>query len=69
MNTTVESYVVRIYRCQSGTKRHLVGLVDAPQLTGSQAFTNVDQLWAILSGSTARRQPKDRVDHTDRENS
>ena len=49
MKTPMESYVVRIYRCRSGAKRQLVGLVEAPRLAGSQGFTSVEQLWEILS--------------------
>ena len=50
MRTPIESYVVRIYRCQGGTKRQVVGVVEAPRLIEAQSFTNVDQLWAILAG-------------------
>ena len=45
----MESYVVRVYRRKSGVKRQLVGVVEAPQLAGSQGFTSVEQLWDILS--------------------
>ena len=54
MKTPVESYVVRIYRCRSGAKRQLVGLIEAPQLAGSQGFTSLEQLWEILSARTLR---------------
>jgi hypothetical protein len=45
----MESYVVRIYRCQAGAKRKLVGLVEAPGVTGTKEFASVEQLWEILS--------------------
>jgi hypothetical protein len=31
MRTPVESFVVRIYRCQGGKSRQLVGVVQAPR--------------------------------------
>ena len=49
MKTPMESYVVRIYRCQRGAKRQLVGLVEAPRLPGALGFTSIEQLWEILS--------------------
>lgn len=51
----MESYVVRIYRCRGGTKRRLVGLIEAPQLCGVQAFTTVEQLWEIMSRHTSSK--------------
>lgn len=68
MKTPIESYVVRIYRCRSGAKRQLVGLVEAPRLAGSQGFTSVEQLWQILSEpkltlrTKAQSKPPDRED-------
>ena len=68
MKTPMESYVVRIYRCQRGAKRQLVGLVEAPRLAGSQGFTSVEQLWQILSEpkltlrTKAQSKPPDRED-------
>jgi len=54
----MDSYVVRIYRCRNGTKRRLVGLVEAPRLCGAQAFTTVEQLWEIMSRrTTGKRAP------------
>ena len=49
MKTPMESYVVRIYRCQRGAKLQLVGLVEAPRLPGALGFTSIEQLWEILS--------------------
>ena len=68
MRTPIESYVIRIYRCGGGAKRQVVGLVEAPRLAATQSFTNVDQLWEILSGARvvlrgkARARPTTRVD-------
>jgi hypothetical protein len=49
MRTPVESFVVRIYRCQGGKGQQLVGVVQAPRFAGSRAFTSVAQLWEILA--------------------
>jgi hypothetical protein len=49
MRAPVESFVVRIYRCQSGKSQQLVGVVQAPRFAGSRAFTSVVQLWEILA--------------------
>ena len=46
----MESYVVRIYRCRSGAKRQLVGVLEGPRLVGAQAFSSVEELWEILEG-------------------
>lgn len=45
----LESYVVRIYRRPGGRRHGLVGLVEAVGMGGKQAFTNAEELWAILS--------------------
>lgn len=62
MRTPIESYVVRIYRCRGGTKRQLVGLVEAPRLCGPQAFTTVEQLWEIMSKRTRVKQAAARAE-------
>ena len=49
MKSPVETYIVRVYRRTSGSKRQLVGLIEAPQAAGLRGFTNVEQLWEILS--------------------
>ena len=46
----MESYVVRIYRCRSGAKRQLVGVLEGSRLVGAQAFSSVEELWEILAG-------------------
>lgn len=61
MRTPVESYVVRIYRCQSGTRRQLVGLVEAPRLPGALGFTSIEQLWEILSEAKATQRSRARA--------
>ncbi len=69
MKTPMESYVVRIYRCQTGSKRQLVGLVEAPRLAGSQGFTSVEQLWEILSEPKSTLRARVRAKRPDREDS
>jgi hypothetical protein len=58
MKTPMESYVVRIYRCQGGPMRQLVGVVETPRLSSPKAFTSVAQLWDILSARTPARRAK-----------
>ena len=60
MKTPIESYVVRIYRRGGGAKRLLVGVVQAPRLAATRSFTNVDQLWEILSGARVAQRIKNR---------
>lgn len=52
MRKPMESFVVRIYRCQGGRKQQLVGVVQTPRFAGSRAFTSVAQLWEILAERT-----------------
>ena len=54
----MESHVVRIYRCEDGPQRRLVGVVETPGAEHRRAFTNVDELWAILSDSSKTEKRK-----------
>jgi hypothetical protein len=65
MKTPVESYVVRVYRRQSGKKRQLVGVLEGPQLDGSQAFSSVEELWEILEGLGSGHPAKARPERAD----
>lgn len=50
-HTTRESFIVRIYRCDSEDARKVTGLVEATDGSGATApFTNTDELCAILNG-------------------
>ena len=69
MKTPMESYVVRIYRCRSGAKRQLVGLVEAPRLPVSLGFTSIEQLWEILSEPKLTLRTKAQSKRPDREDS
>jgi len=45
----MHSYVVRVYRIQEDHSQQLVGVVEKPGEGLPLAFSNVDELWAILS--------------------
>jgi hypothetical protein len=45
----MQTYVVRVYRMQEGHPRELIGVVEEPGRGLPLAFSNVDELWAILS--------------------
>jgi hypothetical protein len=68
MKTPVESYVVRVYRRRSGEKRELVGVLEGPRLVGSQAFSSVEELWAILEGRGLGQPAKARPTRADPSN-
>jgi len=44
----MESYVVRIYRRDAGSPQNLVGLVELVEVGREKAFTNFEELRAIL---------------------
>lgn len=45
----LKNYVVRIYRCEKNNPRNLVGVVEEVGVEERKAFTNLDELWKILS--------------------
>jgi len=45
----MKSYVVRIYRFEEKHPLSLVGVVEEVGVKGKKAFTNLDELWKILS--------------------
>lgn len=45
----MHTYVVRVYRIQEDHPRQLIGVVEEPGEGLPLAFSNVDELWAILS--------------------
>jgi hypothetical protein len=49
--TSMENYIVRIYRFEKDNPRHLVGIVESVEgeRRGKMAFTNLDDLWEILN--------------------
>jgi len=45
----MDSYVVRIYRRNSGSPQNLVGLVELVEVNQERVFSSFDELRAILS--------------------
>lgn len=54
----MQTYVVRVYRTQADHLHQLVGVVEQPGSSVSLPFSNVDELWAILTvPAPARPEP------------
>lgn len=51
MGDLARNYIIRIYRLEKNNPRVLVGVVEEPEKEGKQAFTCLDELWAILNPS------------------
>lgn len=45
----MDSFIVRIYRGEKDSSRNLVGIVEEVECDEKRAFTNLDELWTILS--------------------
>jgi hypothetical protein len=45
----MHSYVVRVYRVQEDHPQQLVGVIEQPGQILPLAFSNIDELWAILA--------------------
>jgi len=45
----MHTYVVRVYRVQEDHPQQLIGVVEEPGQVLPLAFSNVDELWAILT--------------------
>jgi hypothetical protein len=50
----VKTYILRIYRYKKGKPHNLVGLVEEVGAKGSRGFTNLEELWEILSSPTSQ---------------
>lgn len=46
------SYIVRIYRHDKNNPRIFVGTVEKVGEQGKSAFTNIDELWALMNDAT-----------------
>jgi hypothetical protein len=44
----MHSYVVRVYRIQDNHSRQVIGVIEEPGKVLPLAFSNIDELWAIL---------------------
>ena len=53
------NYIVRIYRCEKNNPRNLVGVVEEAGVEERKAFTNLDELWKILSFKKFREEDKE----------
>jgi hypothetical protein len=54
----MHSYVVRVYRVKEDRPQQLVGVIEQPGHALPLAFSNIDELWAILSApATAGTDP------------
>jgi hypothetical protein len=58
MKTVLASYVVRVYRFGKNQPHNLVGVVEEAGIKGKKAFTNLTELWAIISSSRGVRSNK-----------
>jgi len=56
----MDSYVVRIYRRNSGSPQNLVGLVELVEIDEEKAFTSFDELRTILSSRQGRMGSKEK---------
>lgn len=45
----MDYYIVRIYRKGKNIPHNLLGVVEGVGIQGKKAFTNLDELWAILN--------------------
>jgi hypothetical protein len=55
MKTVLASYVIRVYRFGKNQPHNLVGVVEEAGVKGKRAFTNLAELWAIISSSRGVR--------------
>jgi len=53
--TVLANYIVRIYRFEKNIPTNLVGVVEEVGQKGKKAFTNLNELWDILSSSKEMR--------------
>jgi len=50
----MDSYIVRIYRCQTKAPHEIVGVVENVEREETMAFKTVDELWEILAEQNRR---------------
>ncbi len=58
MKMVLANYIVRIYRFEKNKPSGLVGVVEEAGLKGKKAFTNLNELWDILSSSKGVKNQK-----------
>jgi len=52
------NYIVRVYRFEKNKPGGLVGVVEEAGIKGKKAFTNLSELWDILSSSKGVKNQK-----------
>jgi hypothetical protein len=63
--STANSFIVRIYRIDTEDQRKLTGLVEAMDGSGERTpFTNSDELAAVLSRGTEKRNGRRKMTKT-----
>jgi hypothetical protein len=55
----LRNYIVRVYRCEKNNPQNLVGVVEEAGVEERKAFTNLDELWNILSLRNFRKEDKE----------
>jgi hypothetical protein len=55
MKSVLASYVARVYRFAKNQPHNLVGVVEEAGYEGEKAFTDLTELWSIISSSRAVR--------------
>lgn len=61
----METYIVRIYRREESDPRMLAGVVEEPGVAENKGFSNLDELWKILSLRRASKHKRARERATD----
>jgi hypothetical protein len=51
---SLRNYILRIYRYENKRPDKLVGIVEEVGAEGKKAFTNMDELWEIVSHTVKR---------------
>lgn len=49
----MQTYLVRVYRTQADHPQQLVGVIEQPGQALPLAFSNIDELWTILTAPIA----------------
>ena len=56
----MDNYIVRIYRQEENNPRKVVGVMEEVGVKGKRAFSDVDELWEILSAQNGGSRGKQR---------
>ncbi|HDH02395.1 MAG TPA: hypothetical protein ENH31_07160 [Nitrospirae bacterium] len=61
----MNTFIVRVYRCEKDNPPKLVGVVEEVGIRGQRAFTGLDELWDII-GTLKGRDTEKRITAGDR---